>query len=169
MSWLSSRTGRAHGRGCPLPGNSAQVSGGPWGALFPVTASSHEGKREVEELVPPWLTGSRESWQMQGLALRPWNCFGVWGAWWRTGEIAVHGWHRVRVGLGVGRRQTQVNPRRPVVSSWYRQLGETRTEKEGLPWLVFFKKVFYILENYNFEGDLLLNLFLTALLKILYH
>lgn len=31
------------------------------------------------------------------------------------------------------------------------------------------KKMFYILENYNFEGDLLLNLFLTALLKILYH
>lgn len=31
------------------------------------------------------------------------------------------------------------------------------------------KKMFYILENYNFEGNLLLNLFLTALLKILYH
>lgn len=31
------------------------------------------------------------------------------------------------------------------------------------------KKSFYILENYNFEGDLLLNLFLTTLLKILYH
>lgn len=29
--------------------------------------------------------------------------------------------------------------------------------------------MFYILENYNFEGDLLLNLFLTALLKILHH
>lgn len=31
------------------------------------------------------------------------------------------------------------------------------------------KKSFCILENYNFEGDLLLNLFLTTLLKILYH
>ena len=29
--------------------------------------------------------------------------------------------------------------------------------------------MFYMLENYNLEGDLLLNLFLTALLKILYH
>lgn len=46
--------------------------------------------------------------------------------------------------------------------SWRKHTGQ-----EGLSSLVF-KKVFYMLENYNLEGDLLLNLFLTALLKILY-
>lgn len=86
-----------------------------------------------------------------------------WG-WVQSWSAIYIGFQRPQKGpLGVSMRTRVKQPVNRKEPSWGKCTGQERLSSS------VFKKMFYMLENYNLEGDLLLNLFLTALLKILYH